>query len=303
MDPPSESFRHQLADAGLLIETGVDGLYGHSSAYEDVVRSIEGLVTRSGSGDDEKRQAVHFPPVIPRWVFERTDYLRSFPNLTGSVHSFSGDDRLHADLLARLDNEEDWTSVLEPSEVVLRPAACHPLYPTCAGSLPRGGRHFEISGWCFRHEPSADPTRMQAFRMHEFVYVGAPDTAVSHRDRWAERGLEVIEQLGLEAEVVVASDPFFGRAGRMLSASQRDQHLKLELVTPIMSADRPTAVASANCHEDHFGAAFGILTADDAPAHSSCMGFGLDRLALALLRANGLDPSRWPATLRRLLWP
>jgi seryl-tRNA synthetase len=118
---------------------------------------------------------VHFPPVIPRWLLERTDYLKSFPDLTGSVHTFRGDDKLHARLLALVEAGDDWVEVLEPADVVLRPAACHPVYPLCTdGPLPAGGRRFEVHGWCFRHEPSPDPARMMAFRMHEFVYVGDP---------------------------------------------------------------------------------------------------------------------------------
>jgi seryl-tRNA synthetase len=299
-DDPAEAFRRALVDAGVVVETGVDGVYGRSSAYEGVVLGLQQLVTRSGV--DQNAVAIHFPPVMARHVFERTDYLRSFPDLTGSVHTFVGDDRQHAALLALLDAGEDWSRALEPSEMVLRPAACHPLYPMCAGQLPDGGRRFEVHGWCFRHEPSLDPARMQAFRMHEYVYVGDPGPATSHRDLWVERGSQMLSDLGLEVQVVVASDPFFGRAGKMLASSQREQELKLEIVTPITSENRPTAVMSANCHEDHFGVAFGIYSAKGAVAHSSCIGFGLDRIALALLRTHGVETGRWPSALRDRLW-
>lgn len=301
MDDPAESFRRALLEAGIVLETGVEGLYGRSSTYEDIVVAVQGLVTRSGN--DQGAVTVHFAPVMPRSVFERTDYLRSFPDLTGSVHTFRGDDRRHAELLSLLDAGEDWTRELEPAEVVLRPAACHPLYPTCAGTMPEGGRRFEVHGWCFRHEPSVDPARMLAFRMHEYVYIGDPSTSVSHRDSWVERGSKLLGALGLDVEVVVASDPFFGRLGKMLAANQREQELKLEIVTPISSEVRPSAVMSANYHEDHFGAAFGISSSDGAIAHSSCVGFGLDRIALALLRTHGLDPAGWPSPARERLWP
>jgi len=300
VDEVADSFRESLVRAGIVIETGVDGLYGRSGLYEDIVTAIQGLVTRSGT--DQESTAVHFPPVMPRKVFERTDYLRSFPDLTGSVHTFRGDDRRHIELLALLDAGEDWSSALVPSELVLRPAACHPLYATCAGRMPGGGRRFEVHGWCFRHEPSLDPARMQAFRMHEYVYIGEPAKAVSHRDEWVERGVGLLGELGLEVDVVVANDPFFGRAGKILAATQRDERLKLEIVTKV-SSDQPTAVMSANCHEDHFGSEFGITCADGAVAHSSCIGFGLDRVALALLRTHGFGPDAWPHAVRLRLWP
>ena len=147
------------------------------------------------------------------------------------------------------------------------------------------------------------PARMQAFRQREYVYLGDPDGAEAHRDEWVKRGVELMSRLGLAVEAVVANDPFFGRVGRMLAANQREETLKYEIVTPIANDDRPTAIMSANCHRDHFGLPFGIETADGAVAHTACVGFGVERITLALLRAHGLEPARWPAEVRHGLWP
>jgi seryl-tRNA synthetase len=255
------------------------------------------------AGAHHHATVVRFPPVLPRWVFERTDYLRSFPDLVGSVHTFRGDDRDHAALLGLLDSGRDWSTALSPADVVLCSAACHPLYSTCTGRLPAGGRVFDVSGYCFRHEPSLDPARMQAFRQREFVYLGDPAGAEAHRDDWVARGLDLLRGLGLDVEAVVANDPFFGRLGRMLVANQRDEVLKYELVTNIASDDEPTAITSANCHRDHFGAPFAIETADGAVAHTACVGFGMERITLALLRTHGLEPDGWPTDVKDRLWP
>ncbi len=87
------------------------------------------------------------------------------------------------------------------------------------------------------------------------------------RDRWRERALELLGSLGLDVELDVASDPFFGRSGRMLAASQREQQLKFEVLTQIAGPE-PTAVASFNYHQDHFASAYGSELADgSAGAH------------------------------------
>jgi seryl-tRNA synthetase len=161
----------------------------------------------------------------------------------------------------------------------------------------------DLRSFVFRHEPSVDPARMQSFRQREYVRLGSAEQALAHRDAWLERAGGMLRALGLDVRAVPANDPFFGRPGRMMAAAQREQGLKYELVVPVASSERPTAVASCNCHLDHFGAAFGIHTADGRPAHSACVGFGLERIALALVRAHGLDPSRWPASVRRVLGP
>ncbi len=297
-----QGYRDELLDAGLLIATGVDGLYGRSGCFEGIVSALEHLVTRAGA--DQAASVVRFAPVVPRPVFERSDYLRSFPNLTGSVHTFDGDDRAHADLLAVLDDGGDWSAGLSPTEVVLCSAACHPLYPMLTGLLPPGGRRFDVYGWCFRHEPSLDPGRMQAFRQYEFVYVGDPEGATAHRDLWVDRAAEVlVGDLNLDAKAEVANDPFFGRAGRLLSAAQRTEALKYELVCAIGPGEGSTAVVSSNGHKEHFGEAFAITVPGGGVAHSACVGFGMERIVLALLHAHGLDPNGWPSSVRAALWP
>jgi seryl-tRNA synthetase len=251
---------------------------------------------------DRPAEVLSFPPVLARWVFDKTDYLKSFPDLMGSVHTFRGTDRQHAELISLAESGGDWPGCLVPAEVVLCSATCHPLYPLCSGTLPEGGRRFEVNGYCFRCEPSVDPTRMQAFRMHEYVYVGEPEVAQTHRDGGLERGLELLGKLGLDVEAIPANDPFFGRLGTMLAANQIDEALKMEIVTPVCSKERPTAIMSANCHRDHFGVPFGIADASGGTAHSACVAFGVDRVTLALLKTHGIDPTNWPPGVRGLLW-
>ena len=38
--------------------------------------------------------------------------------------------------------------------------------------------------------------------------------------------------------------------------------------------------------------------ADGEVAHSACVGFGMERIALALFRTHGLDPATWPVSVR-----
>jgi seryl-tRNA synthetase len=300
-DPDAEraAFRAELLASGLLVQAGVDGLYHRSGAFERIVRGMEALASRAAAGHGGTQ--LFFPPIMARDAFERTDYLRSFPDLAGAIEVFRGGDAEHAALLLALDHDADWTELLTASEVALSSAACHPLYSTLTGTLPEGGVRYEVQGYCFRHEPSIDPVRMQSFRQHEFVYVGEPDAARAHRDEWLARGAELLASLGLDVAIEEANDPFFGRAGRMLAANQRATALKFEITAPVSSASSRTAIASANCHESHFGESFDIRTADGLAAHSACIGFGLERIALALVKRHGTDQARWPKPVHEAL--
>ncbi len=187
------------------------------------------------------------------------------------------------------------------TDLVLTPAACYPVYPAIAarGPLAAGGITVDAGGsYVFRHEPSGDPARLQMFHQREIVRIGEPETVAVWRDAWRDRSVELLRAVGLDARFDVASDPFFGRSGRLLARSQRAQALKFEVLVQIAGPE-PTAVASFNYHQDHFSSTYGIAMEDgDVPAHTACLGFGLERITLALLRTHGLDVDAWPAEVR-----
>jgi seryl-tRNA synthetase len=295
-----QPFLEQLVGAGLLVPTAVPGVYGRSGVFEDTLLRFDGLVDRETAPDGA--EVVRFPPVLPRASLETTGYLGSFPHLAGSVFSFGGGEDEAAELGRRAAAHEDWSALQRMTDVSLVPAACYPVYPWVAAAGPLGaeGRLVDICCYCFRNEPSDDPARMQSFRQREHVRIDRAEVVAAwHRD-WIARGGEILASVGLHTEVVPANDPFFGRAGRMLKANQRDQGLKLEHVHPI-SSDTPSAIMSVNYHQDHFGRDFGIRTADGDVAHTACFGFGLERITLALFRTHGLDRDAWPGTVRERL--
>ena len=294
-----KAYLDQLTRAGLLIPSGVRGVYGRSGTFEHVIDQFEHFVTRMGR--HLQPEVMRFPPVFNRDHYSRINHINNFPDLMGSVHSFTGGDPEHVELVRKFENDEDWSRDLAASEVMMIPAACYPLYPTATGTLPPEGRIVDLKSFVFRHEPSDDPARMQIFRQREYVRLGTGDEALAHRDYWLERGQEMLQSVGLDARAVVANDPFFGRGGRMMKATQREQVLKYELVVPICSEDQPTAITSCNYHLDYFGIAFDIKTPDGKPAHSACIGFGLERIALALFKTHGLEVRAWPKPVREIL--
>lgn len=79
----------------------------------------------------------------------------------------------------------------------------------------------------------------------------------------------------------------------MLAANQREENLKTEPVVPLYGGlGEPTAIVSATRHQEHFGENFAITAPDGSVAHSACVGFGMERIALALLRTHGRQDQR-----------
>ena len=296
-----ENFYAGLVEHGLIIPSDVEGAYGRGAVFEDILENFNDLVSRTAN--DDGAEQMMFPPIVPRTLIEKVGYMDNFPHLCGSINSFFGGEKDARALSDCVHSGERWEDRLEITETMLTPAACYPVYPTCSGTLPAGGRLITLTGWVYRHEPSPEPTRLQAFRMREFVRVGTTDEVVAWRNTWLERGLALLKSLQLQVASDVANDPFFGRAGKIMAASQRDQRLKFEILCPVISLEKPTAICSFNWHQDHFSGAFGIKSSDGALASSACLGFGLERVTLSLIKTHGFDPRLWPAEVRALLWP
>jgi seryl-tRNA synthetase len=296
------AYMRELLEAGLLVETGVPGVMGRGRDFERVRTGLDDYLTREFAGEGEP---LRFPPLLPREQLEDVGYLKSFPHLSATLWSFDGSEQQAVEQHERASRHEDWSGFQRMTDLVMLPAACYPVYPAVArrGPLPPGGITVDPGGaMVFRHEPSGDPMRQQMFHMRELVRLGEPETVQAWRDAWRDRALGLLRGLGLEADFDVAADPFFGRAGRMLAASQKEQALKFEILVPIAEPE-PTAVASFNYHQDHFAGTTGLRMADGGEAHTACLGFGHERITLALLRTHGFDLDAWPAGVRELLWP
>lgn len=301
LEKAHRAYRDELVKHGLLISMGVDGLYGKSGDFERVVDGINFAV--SAMGDPDKPEVMRFPPGLGKWQLDKSGYPKSFPQLAGTVHSFDGGDREHRALVAQLEKGEEWTVGLKTTDVSLTPAACYGVYPAIAarGRLATEGALVDVYGFCFRHEPSLDPARLQMFRQREHVRLGTGEQALAFRQLWIERGKAMMEALALPHSVDVANDPFFGRVGKMLASNQIDDALKFEVLVPITSTEVPTACVSFNYHRDQFGKTWGVQTASGETAHTACMGVGVERVALALFRHHGFKFKDWPKKVRDAL--
>ena len=292
--------RLEAISSSILQRTAAKGVQGRTAVFEQVIGGLTALITRYRSPEAE---VLRFPPVMSRALLEKSGYLKSFPHLLGVVSSMSGTETKIRALVEGRSAGEGWIDALETTDLVLTPAACYQVYPIIAarGEVPTSGTIVDVESYCFRRESSSELGRMQAFRMREYVCIGAQVTALEFREGWKGRAEQMATQLCLPFSIVPASDPFFGRAGKLMAINQVEQALKFELLVPVNTDAAPTACMSFNYHEDHFGATWGLRTDDDEVAHTACAAFGLDRLTIALFATHGLDLEAWPSTAREAL--
>ena len=292
--PSNEMTKPRLAaiTESLLQPTAANGVQARTGPFEQVIAGLTALITRHREPGTE---VLRFPPVMSRALLEKSGYLKSFPHLLGVVSSMHGTEADIRALVEGRSGDRKWVDALTATDLVLTPAACYPVYPIVAarGDVPVSGTMVDVE--------SSELGRMQAFRMREYVCIGAPQTALAFRERWKARAEQLATLLAVPYSLAPASDPFFGRAGKLMAINQVEQALKFELLIPVNSEEEPTACMSFNYHQDHFGTTWGLRTDDGAVAHTACAAFGMDRLGVALFATHGLDLQAWPAKVREAL--
>jgi seryl-tRNA synthetase len=231
-------------------------------------------------------------------TLERAKYFASFPQWLTAASHLSGDESVLAGIAGSTAPGERAREALESAEVVLPPALCYGTYAALAGSTIAAPVIMTAQGTCWRHEGSRHVPlqRGWAFTMREIVCVGTERDVKGFLDRSVEMVGALERALGLDCELVSASDPFFAPTARGRAALQRIKALKHELEFRFANGS-PLAIASFNDHELFFGEAFGIRLADGTPASSGCVAFGIERWLLAILATYGVDPAHWPLSV------
>ncbi|HVE85086.1 MAG TPA: hypothetical protein VND93_19680 [Myxococcales bacterium] len=183
-------------------------------------------------------------------------------------------------------------------------ATCDNIWKSLRGARLDGLQAFTALGTCCRNEPSQYffLERMRTFRMREVVAAGSPEEITRFRERAVEYITRLAHELGLNGHFENANDPFFLAGDANVAAgAQLPELVKIELRLRLYD-DKSLACASMNVHGDFFSRKLGFRGgADGAPVWTSCIAFGLERWAWAILVQFGPDPRGWPRRARELL--
>jgi seryl-tRNA synthetase len=259
----------------LRIETPVAGVHLSTAKFQGVIARLRRLLLAKFGGD--VALSLYAPPVVARSIIEMVGYQTSFPQLLAGV-SLLGEDGEPVD-----------------GDVVLLPAACYGVYPVYAGTALSHQTKVNIEATCFRAERSSETGRLRSFQMWEIVTLGTANYCLQWRDHSIEMIRTWFEDMGLSPGVSIASDPFFGTGDRLMKSLQLSERLKIEVTANVTDHQRQ-AVASGNYHKDHFGRIFDIRGPDGNLAHTACIAFGFERLAMAVIDRHGPDTESWPST-------
>jgi seryl-tRNA synthetase len=252
-----------------------------------------------------------YPTLIPIDALKRCGYFTSFPQFVMFASRLRADVDTYREFLEFTagggDVGADVLSRCAPVDYCLPPTMCYHTFNQFTGrTMPAGLSVYTAKGKSFRHEARYHRTlaRLWDFTIREIVFIGDRDRVLDARKRFLTRTQGLVDALGMTARCEVATDPFFANVDASdRTSSQRLLELKYELQADI-GTDDSVAVASFNFHEQFFGTSFELRLPEHGTPFSGCVGFGLERLAFALVCQHGTDPAGWPAGVRATLdWP
>jgi len=244
-----------------------------------------------------------YPNCIPLTDLGATDHFASFPEhlhfLTHLIQDLDILDAFAADARAEGGAVRPQTPRLSPVQLVHNPSTCYHCYAARRGTTIAGDVAITAIAKCHRYEAAnhADFGRLLEFSLREVIFLGSPDYVRACR----EKTLELVQALAtdwqLAGDLLPSNDPFFTSDFAAKAGQQHRFAMKFEYRATLPGMTKMLAIMSSNLHGPTFSKTF-ALRRDGGPLHTGCLGFGLERLALALIAQHGHDPQAWPAALR-----
>ncbi len=280
-------------------------------AYNGPVLRLARLVNETAGKLYEKNfDAIdgHFPGFIDADVLHKCGYFDSHPNQASFVGNVMED--FDAIEEFRVANSCSEGAILPKGEhlhhdgMCMNPAACFPAYPTLQGKrLDDAGFALSWLGRVFRYESrnASGLDRLYEFNVREIVFVGTEDFVADRRRRALPLVVELAKTFDLDMQIQTATDPFFATVSASKKFFQAAMEVKSEILIPVLDGKGGTkkmACGSVNLHGRFFGERFDITANDGEPAHTGCIGLGIERWILAAFTQHGFDPMRWPAGVR-----
>lgn len=267
-------------------------------------RYFDRIFSEFGQGWDIEHITV--PSLIRADILAKCDYFRSFPQYV----TFAT--RLREDAHVLNDFRQRHQAALEPDaralndmarpDMCLTPALCYHVYHLWKdNTVPDAGKAYGVCGKCYRFESHnlSDMRRLWEFTLREIVFLGTREAALERKEASVEAMAMLLKDHQLAAEIRTASDPFFvapEAASKTFFQLASESKLEVSLLLP---GGERTAVGSHNYHSDFFGKTFQTEVDGRGPAHTFCVGFGIERWVYGFLRQHGSNPANWPRCVRQ----
>jgi seryl-tRNA synthetase len=174
-------------------------------------------------------QEYQFPGVIAAGHLQQIEYFRNFPHLATFPVALDP----NPDNLDQLQNgiSAGELGELQPTQLVLTPAACYHFYPALQGQSLPGPLFVTTRGHCYRCEDHYQPLQRQwQFSMRELVCLGTAEEVTAFINEQNGNLKRWLKELGLPVKFEIATDPFYQPQTQPKALAQRLDPVKTEIV-------------------------------------------------------------------------
>ncbi|WP_461209671.1 class-II aminoacyl-tRNA synthetase family protein [Desulfocurvus sp. DL9XJH121] len=244
-----------------------------------------------------------YPNCIPVDGLGRANHFSSFPEHLHFLAHLPQDLEILDEFAENAKGVTSWNKVDIPApaqaRLVNNPSTCYHCYAARENTTLEANTALTVITKCHRFEAAnhKEYGRLLEFSMREVVFLGEPDYIRDCRAKTLDLVQALAEDWTLYGELTASNDPFFTNDYKAKSAQQHRLAMKMEYRMLIPGKDKRLAIMSSNLHGPTFSKAFNI-TMGGRLINTGCLGFGLERLALAILAQHGMDPAAWPRGLR-----
>ena len=299
---------------GWITEFPGRGQWIYAAPYAKLLRVLEDFIIERVAAPLGFEEAM-FPKLIPLEVMQRMPgYLDGVPEGMYYVCPPPREPEAFTDFKQKLKLTKrvavkELDKALKAPAYVLAPAQCEPFYEIFSQRRVRiedlPTKLYDRSGWTYRWEGGGVEgfVRTQEFRRIEFVFLGEPGDAVKIRDEVLDKSVKLMDELGLEWQLSVAT-PFYMREGGIeadVSDSSKVATYDLEVALPYKPGW--LELGSYNVHRTKFVKTFKIKEAKGREIWTGCCGFGTTRWVAGFLAQHGFEPLRWPKLVRERVEP
>ena len=283
--------------------SGPPGLFILRPPYSDLMRFLDWITlwrfARAFGARDEL-----YPNVIPIEQLALTQHLRAFPEHLHFISHLSEDLQVLETFAGRARTSpgavQPLPGELAPVALMHNPSTCYHCYAARRGTELPGNEAVTAVTRCHRYESAnhSDPGRLMEFTLREIIFLGSADYVRETRETSMRMIQDWATAWSLYGDLLPANDPFFTDDYEAKAVHQHRLAMKYEYRAVLPGTGKTLAVLSSNLHAVTFGKAFEIRVGG-MRANTGCLGFGLERLAIAIVMQHGLDVTRWPEGLRR----
>lgn len=276
------------------------GLFVYREPVSTLIRFLDDAVVRRFARPFSAREE-SYPNSIPVADLAKAQHFSSFPEhlhfLTHLRQDLSVLDQFAGKAREKGADATPQPAQLSAVQLVQNPSTCYHCYAARAGTQVEDNMAITALTKCHRFEAAnhQDFGRLLEFSLREVIFLGEPDYVRDCR----EETLELVKSLATDWQIYgdlsPSNDPFFTSDFTAKAGQQIRMAMKFEFGAAIPGRDKTLAVMSSNLHGPTFSKSFKIRR-PGGPLHTGCLGFGLERLALAILAQHG-DRATWPARL------